>query len=167
MELNGSETWDDRFFHQNSNLEKDKSAAIKNVVQQSRHEEQLANNGLYANIFIHGVIILSTLIMIFLKVKLIILYRNNSSLQEPRITFSLFDFNINMIENKTSYSNFCIVDSDNTESGDQIGMDGYNETCAVKRECVDLNLNITSVTNYFDIKCSHFKEMKIMGIIVI
>ena len=66
-------------FMAHSRLEKDKDQGYRNVVQQSIYEEKLANNGLYASIFMHFFVILSTLVIIMFKTNLISIYHDNDT----------------------------------------------------------------------------------------
>jgi hypothetical protein len=149
-------------FMVHSRLEKDKDQAYRNVVQQSIYEEKIANNGLYASIFMHFLIVFSTVIIILFKTNLISVYRDNNTEAET-INFSLFQFGLQHLRNKSmSYSLFCI--EDNKEI-----IDDQNKTisvCLVKESCTAKGLNTTLIMDLFEFDCNVFLEFKFLGIIV-
>ncbi len=156
-------TLDDKFLA-HSRLEKDKDQGYKNVVQQSIYEEKLANNGLYASIFIHVFVVLSTLLIILFKFNLVSIYKENNPDAET-INFSLFQFNLKNVENQSnSYSYFCIEDKKEFFVGNSTE-ESYFE-CVLKESCVKRGLNTTLIREYFDFDCKGFFEFRNIGIIV-
>jgi hypothetical protein len=149
-------------FMAHSRLEKDKDQGYRNVVQQSIYEEKLANNGLYASIFMHFFVILSTLVIILFKTNLISIYHDNDTEAET-INFSLFQFSLQHLRNKSqSYSYFCI------ESTKEV-LDDQNNTksvCIVSESCTAKGLNTTMIMELFEFDCNVFVEFKFLGIVV-
>ena len=149
-------TLEDRLVHQNTRLEKDQG--LRNVVQQSIYEEKLANNGLYASIFLHFFLIISTVSIVLFKMSLISVYRENNPDQESMM-FSLFNFNVNLFRNRTSYSYFCY------EKGvKELEYDIMK--CTINENCVKRGLNSTLIEETFELKCEHFLQFRIIGIVV-
>lgn len=147
-------TFEDRLIHQNTRLEKDKDQVYKNVVIQSIYEEKLANNGLYASIFMHCFIILSTLLIIALKMGLVSAYTDNDK-DDDILYFSLFNFDQLQGKHKMSYSYFCFYEDTPA---------GSNSTVCSVDSCQ--GLNDTYIAEVFDVNCDHFIQFRVIGIIV-
>jgi hypothetical protein len=157
-----SDTLDDRMLHQETRIEKEGKYAVKNVVAQSIYEEKLANNGLYANIFMHSCVVLLAVIILVLKVRLIILYHNDDR-EKEKLSLGLFGLTVNLLQNKTSFSYFCIDDYE------EISVPNTNityERCTADSKCVDAGLNITMVNDFFKIDCSQLVQLRTIGIVV-
>ncbi len=147
-----------------SRMEKDKDQAYRNVVQQSIYEEKLANNGLFASVFIHIFIILSTISIILFKTNLITVGQDDGNSSEA-INFSLFHFNTQHFKNKSnSYSLLCIEAT--TKQIDPVTNDTYSQ-CILKDSCVQKGLNTTYIREVLEFDCDIFVDFKILGFIVI
>lgn len=152
-----STLFEEKLVSQNTRLEKDKDQGLKNVVQLSIYEEKLANNGLYASIFLHLFLIISTVSIVLFKMNLVSVYRENDPDQETMF-FSLFHFNLNLPKNKI-YSYFCYSKEKKESHPDE-------SICLVDESCLKRGLNNTLIEEYFELNCDHFIQFRLIGIIV-
>jgi hypothetical protein len=150
---------DDRILHINTRLEKDRDQVIKNVVQQSIYEEKMANNGLYASVFLHIFLILATVVIIVFDMELVSVYHNNNP-DYGSLNFSVFHFNVKINKDKSSFSYFCFE------------MDGYDEIsqtnmCTIRDSCKQRGLDKTLSFTLFELNCDLFLQIRTIGVIVI
>jgi hypothetical protein len=150
---------DDRILHINTRLEKDRDQVIKNVVQQSIYEEKMANNGLYASVFLHIFLILATVVIIVFDMELVSVYHSNNP-DYGSMNFSVFHFNAKLNKDKSSYSYFCF------EMGDY-DKELQTTSCTIRDNCRQRGLNETLSFAFFELDCDHFIQIRTIGLIVI
>ena len=152
-------TTEDMIPNINTRLEKDRDQVIKNVVQQSIYEEKMANNGLYASVFLHIFLILATVVIIVFEMELVSVYSSNNP-DYGSINFSVFHFNVKFDNDKTSYSYKCFEMKDYDEVA-------QTTMCNIRDNCRQRGLNETITFGFFDLNCDYFIQFRTIGIIVI
>jgi len=137
------------------NLEKDKSLAIKNVIQQSINEERIANNGLLINLVLHLAIVLLTSIIIWGKLNLVITYENGG-VQKNRLRLNVIDFSFfNVTDSSISEFDYDCISKVNIN--DTYGVCHVDNSCNGLKEIMIL---------FRDNICDDFIFLKYFGIIV-
>jgi hypothetical protein len=108
------------------NLEKDKSQAVRNVIQQSIYEERMANNGLKISVLFHMIVIISLQSIIWFKINLIELNINDYK-----------SFKLNLI-------NFNYIEGTNSNTIDYNCVIQENHNFSIKKDC-DINNSLNSL----------------------
>jgi hypothetical protein len=127
-----------------NNLEKDKSLAVRNVIQQSIYDERIANNGLKTTVFLHVVIIVFLQVLIWGKISILDL----DKLERKFFLFNLIDFEYRKIDTQQKFDYSCV--------------DAKDEACNFT--CKDKD-NFLTLLNKDE--CNEFGTLKLLGAFVI
>jgi hypothetical protein len=160
------------FFGENDKKEKFNP---RNIIQQRVYEDKLANSALYSNIFIHLAIIITVLVIIFLNVKFLTVYKERSR-NPDRFSFSLLDFSLTYQKQKKIMMPYsCLIPGEYKDETDFSQQNIRKESsshrhtnCTMRADC-DQNFAILlreEIGPAFRLHCEHFIKLRRVGIAV-